>query len=1538
MFRFVQLTLLMFCLASNSAFAAESLSYSGRLVNANGSPVTGPVHLKFDLAYTNNLSTILCTHDNPGVDLINGVFHAKLEFNCPSSSLKKVLEEVPTNNSIAIRVTDLTPATPKVYSFQALHSIPYTIMSNFAKQLVQMGATNGQVLTWNGAEWTPADPVGTVGGVTQVTAEEGLGSVKVDETVTIGIINGGVTAPKLHHMGATSGQVLKWNGTTWAPSTDLDTGVGSEVDPTVRAFARNDVTGIVPPSCSADQTLQYAILTDSFECADIVLNNADIQTAAVADALNDGETAKAPSQNAVFDALSGKQNTIDSSSDITMKSLKLMSDGVTWMGLKSPATAGNLFFTLPGSWGTNGQVLRTDGAGNLSWTTPSTSSADIVDGSIVDADIAAGANISQGKISGLGTSLTNLDNRITNLKTDDVPEGITNFYFTEAKVLATDLAGLNTTAGAVTATDSILSSIGKIVGNVSAVSLAQDNYVLKSGTSVMTGALNLGTNKIINLADPAADQDAATKKYVDDQTALAASQWTKTGSDIYYNSGNVGVGTVSPITKLHINGSAATASATSEDVLLLERPYNSGISFGKRASFKVGAADALSNGPGRLDIAVNASTEGIDANDPDLPTKTVMSLLGSGNVGIGTSAPSTKLTVRQTGATLRLESETENNDSSGKIVFGENTTDSNFTIRYDGAGTRPGSGVLTFNGMGAGDIMTLTRAGSVGIGTDVPANKLDVVGSVGVTGQLRLKSDNANYVELKAPLALGSTQTYTFPTSTGTSGYALTTNGAGVLSWSAVATTASTVGGDLTGTIANAQIAANAVGTSEIANSSVTYPKLNLADGDIPVLKVNGLQTALDGKEPSITASDSTKFWRGDKTWQTLNTSAVPEGTNQYFTETRVRATQLDGYLVGAADPIIFTDTLLGALGKLQGQISDSGKWSKNGTSIYYNAGNVGIGTSSPGSSAIKTFDKVLDVATTIDNSIIGYSLRNAEGVNNRRAGFFLDDANGIYGLDSTASTGIPNFVIQVAGSEKFRLNNAGNVGIGTTNPSSLLHVEINDVGSSFKISDSAAPNGYLALGEGGSTANTFTPLIVGRPVGSGKFMGVYSDIVNGEDTGTTPLMILAGRHNSGAVTTRPIFEVRNNTTPLMTILPNGNMGLGTTAPAATLDVGLRASSFPSTTTTILTRGADQNFMMAASTGVATNTNGDLVGKFGMRYINDDNAVINFYRGATFTDGSMAFSTAGVDRMRIKADGKIGVGTNTPSALLHFHTSHGGTIGGSSANIGSAALVISNLDDQKIAFDGNEIRQFGTGDLVMSGETGVTLNTGDAADASEVTALRITASGDVGIGTNSPMNKLHVIGSIGATGWVGAGCEGACSTDSYAINYANGDIKTYNGASACTKTGGAATFTCSSDERLKNNISLFTDGLDHILKLQPKTYFWNQDEKNELNYGFIAQDVQKVIPHAVTEMDRPDGKFLSLDQGAFTPYMINAIKDLNSKIEENIKTYQVMHEGILQDHERRIASLEEENEQIKSENKMMKQFLCEKYPEAEFCK
>jgi len=74
--------------------------------------------------------------------------------------------------------------------------------------------------------------------------------------------------------------------------------------------------------------------------------------------------------------------------------------------------------------------------------------------------------------------------------------------------------------------------------------------------------------------------------------------------------------------------------------------------------------------------------------------------------------------------------------------------------------------------------------------------------------------------------------------------------------------------------------------------------------------------------EPLITAGTTLQYYRGDKTFQTLDTSVVPENGPIYFTEPRVRATVLTGLNLTGGGTIAATDSVLTAFGKVQNQIS----------------------------------------------------------------------------------------------------------------------------------------------------------------------------------------------------------------------------------------------------------------------------------------------------------------------------------------------------------------------------------------------------------------------------------------------------------------------------------------------------------------------------------------------------------------------------------------------------------------------------------------
>ncbi|MDO9254617.1 MAG: hypothetical protein Q7U54_03820, partial [Bacteroidales bacterium] len=116
-------------------------------------------------------------------------------------------------------------------------------------KITQAGATSGQALKWNGTIWAPAvdetgsgNPTGAAGGdlsgtyPNPVIGDAKVTSAKIangtivtanlaNNAVTTDKINAGaVTGAKIAQAGATSGQALKWNGTTWAPATDATGG------------------------------------------------------------------------------------------------------------------------------------------------------------------------------------------------------------------------------------------------------------------------------------------------------------------------------------------------------------------------------------------------------------------------------------------------------------------------------------------------------------------------------------------------------------------------------------------------------------------------------------------------------------------------------------------------------------------------------------------------------------------------------------------------------------------------------------------------------------------------------------------------------------------------------------------------------------------------------------------------------------------------------------------------------------------------------------------------------------------------------------------------------------------------------------------------------------------------------------------------------------------------------------------------------------------------------------------------------------------
>lgn len=88
-----------------------------------------------------------------------------------------------------------------------------------------------------------------------------------------------------------------------------------------------------------------------------------------------------------------------------------------------------------------------------------------------------------------------------------------------------------------------------------------------------------------------------------------------------------------------------------------------------------------------------------------------------------------------------------------------------------------------------------------------------------------------------------------------------------------------------------------------------------------------------------------------------------------------------------------------------------------------------------------------------------------------------------------------------------------------------------------------------------------------------------------------------------------------------------------------------------------------------------------------------------------------------------------------------------------------------------------------------------------------------------------------------------------------------------------------------SDYRLKDNISLLQYGLAEALQLDAKIYTYKSDDSSEKRMGFMAQDVQSIMPELVS-IDKSN-QHLKLKYMDLMAVLVNAIKEQQKIIEAN---------------------------------------------------
>jgi hypothetical protein len=449
--------------------------------------------------------------------------------------------------------------------------------------------------------------------------------------------------------------------------------------------------------------------------------------------------------------------------------------------------------------------------------------------------------------------------------------------------------------------------------------------------------------------------------------------------------------------------------------------------------------------------------------------------------------------------------------------------------------------------------------------------------------------------------------------------------------------------------------------------------------------------------------------------------------------------------------------------------------------------GNVGIGTDAPEKKLQVSGDAKIDTFLTVGDSgqanTYLYLLSSTSGTSNLRMGDTDTDAGAI--IYSNAS----NFMdFRVNASERLRIDSSGNVGIGTSTPDYELQVgdgtatetinikALNTNPSRIFFSDNdAIGQGRIHYEHGGDYMNFYTDnsermrIDGSGNVGIGVSPSAKLHVEGGRSyffSGDAYSVALAQTLGQGAyaylgTNASGDFNVYDTVGNLrLTVEQGGNVGIGTDSPGARLNVAGALGA-------VIGGGASAIRMTNTDTSNYASISAGIVGT---------------------SNGGMDFSVDGTRRMVISGSGKVGIGTDSPSAPLSIDTGTTGTIAqfrGADTDIlnidGDSDAIV--LDARNVAYLGFEMqgtermRIDSSGDVLV-GKTTVSLG--------EV-GVEVKPNGEVRCTTNGAqtlqLNRLTSDGTIvdfrkDSTSIGSIGTEGgdmAIGNDDAGIQFVNGN-------------------------------------------------------------------------------------------------------------------------------------------------------------------
>ncbi len=334
----------------------------------------------------------------------------------------------------------------------------------------------------------------------------------------------------------------------------------------------------------------------------------------------------------------------------------------------------------------------------------------------------------------------------------------------------------------------------------------------------------------------------------------------------------------------------------------------------------------------------------------------------------------------------------------------------------------------------------------------------------------------------------------------------------------------------------------------------------------------------------------------------------------------------------------------------------------------------------------------------------------------------------------------------------------------------------------------------------------------------------------------------------------------------LMRLTGIGNVGIGTASPDATLEVSSGGGSTVPQAQIYQTNGADFGRLRFASAATAASywdVGAQLTGTA-------SGESLNFWNQA-----------AGINVLSLRGSGQV--------TLANTDWNLNGLTLLSNATSAGASIRFTNPAAGNRTFD--IIGSSGTGASMGAGSFGIWDNTSSAY------RFVIDNAGQVGIGTTTPLYKLHVVdaqagnqvakientSTATASDGLGILLNNTTASNDYVFFERTGGL--VQGRIAANGSG-AVQYLTASDLRLKTKITDYEGGLSAVLNMRPRNYVFKSSPEIP-RVGFIAQELKTVFPEAVNgnEENDPEKEPMMVDYSKLSPVLVKAIQELYAKIE-----------------------------------------------------